>query len=213
MLRKESEKRIAVLQETVDQISIKLNKTLTLSEQVHEQSCTAKMNFSKKLEELVKNAEEQEKVQNERYNKIHYCNVASIALLFAIIAMFIFQYLKINALTNQIAECENQIAECQTLITNQVSDDAEARFLEAVLPMGNREMRDVSKNKYYYDRDCQYEIVNPVFSTGDYDYVTGNDSEGNSVRIYRLTNGSFAYTRAEYSTEFENLNRADEWYD
>lgn len=77
-------------------------------------------------------------------------------------------------------------------------------FVDTVLPMKEREMYDKNGNTFYYDPDCKYAITNPIFC--DWDSLRGEDSKGNKLTIYRLTNGDFAYIPSNFNVDIVNLN-------
>lgn len=111
---------------------------------------------------------------------------------------------KIHALQEQINELRETVDSLPANIGAQNNLNATEIFVDAALPMEKWELYDENGNTFYYDPDCKYAISNPIFC--NWSWTIGEDSKGNSVRIYRLTNGDFAYILSSFNVDLSNLN-------
>ncbi len=118
---------------------------------------------------------------------------------------------EINAQQEEVNMLHEEIDAISVNVSAQTDSDAAATFIDAVLPRKDGEWYnkddewyDKNGNKFYYDPDCKYAISNPRFCT--YDSVFGEDSKGNTIKVYRLANGDFAYIQSNFSVDLKRVN-------
>ena len=126
-----------------------------------------------------------------------YCGVIAIVSMILCVVLFIM----IHRSNKEIDALQEEVQALQS--TNVVSvvstqPSATEEFVNAVFPVEDRIWYDRNGNTFYRDPDCKYAITSdPEFCSDD--YFLGKDSSGNRIRVYRLTDGSFAYIPSNFS--------------
>lgn len=131
-----------------------------------------------------------------------------VIIVFVVILLYNNEYDKMQ---KEIHELQKEVHVLQETVDSlpvntcaQNNLNAIEIFVNAVFPMKEKEMYDKNGNTFYYDPDCKYAISNPIFC--DWREIGGEDSKGNAVKIYRLTNGDFAYIPSNFNVDISRLN-------
>lgn len=145
--------------------------------------------------------EKMEKMQNETCNTqqsridklINLIAYVTTVIIVLVLAFAIPYAINVNQKIDALQE------EVQTLQLQYVSTQPNAaeEFINAVFPMEDRTLYDRNGNTFYRDPDCKYAITNPEFCS--YRCKSGENSLGNNIDIYRLTDGNFAYIPSNFS--------------
>lgn len=154
------------------------------------------------LTESVSNMEtKMEKMQNEtcntqqsRIGKLINLIAYVITVIIVLVLAFAIPYAinvnqKIDALQEEVQTLQLQYVSTQPNVTEE--------FINAVFPMEDKTLYDRNGNTFYRDPDCKYAITNPEFCS--YRCKSGENSLGNNIDIYRLTDGNFAYIPSNFS--------------
>lgn len=148
------------------------------------------------------------KMQNETCNTLQshidnlmkngsYYGIAVIVLVLAVAilySMLIGANKKIDVLQEKVQTLQSQ----HLIDAVSTQPNATEEFINAVFPMDDQIWYDQNGNTFYRDTDCKHTITtDPEFCSKDHIWV--EDSSGNNIKVYRLTDGSFAYIPSNFS--------------
>lgn len=200
---KKEELRLRELEEKLNSLSESINSMKEIGGGlIDNNTCHVRMDGLKhEIEEL--NSRIRVSVSALETTETRLCWIVFI-LFVAIIALGFISYKTdktIQELKEEVNTLQNEVRELQlnTRIQSnpQCSQTVAATFIDTVLPMGSKKYHDEKGNTFYIDPDCKYPISNPEFC--NFISIEGKDSSGNRLRIYRLTNGDFAYIPSSFS--------------
>ena len=134
---------------------------------------------------------------DELEKKTLKCFVITIAVAAVSIILCVLLFFMIHSANKKIDTLQEEVQALQSTKVESTQLNATEEFINAIFPMGDRILYDINGNTFYSDPDCKYAITNPEFCSSR--CKVGEDSLGNSICIYRLTNGSFAYIPSNFS--------------
>ena len=132
------------------------------------------------------------------------CYRMIIAIVVTAIIVSIGSFFMLQSAKKEIDALQEEVKALQTINVVSMQPNATEAFINAIFPMEDHIWSDHNGNTFYSDPNCKYAITTaPEFCSND--YIFGEDSSGNSILVYRLKDGSFAYIPSNFRV---NLWRA-----
>ncbi len=139
----------------------------------------------------------QARIDNLRKNGSYY-GIAAIIVLVLAVAILYAMLIGANKKIDVLQEKVQALQSTNVVSVMSTQPNATEEFINAVFPVEDGIWYDYNGNTFYRDPDCKYAIISdPEFC--NHDYIFGEDSSGNRIEVYRLTDGSFAYIPSNFS--------------